>query len=68
MNEIFDDLLRVLKCPICANGILRADGSQLVCESCGRRYPTKDGIPDLLPQSGVLPAANAPQTLSGAKG
>jgi hypothetical protein len=36
-----------LACPAC-HAALRAAGSFLVCEGCGRRYPVVDGIPVLI--------------------
>ena len=41
------DLLEILACPVCKARV-RLDGQQLVCESCGRRYPIEDGIPIML--------------------
>jgi uncharacterized protein YbaR (Trm112 family) len=36
-----------LVCPV-DRAPLRADGPRLVCSSCGRRYPVRDGIPVLI--------------------
>ena len=45
--------LKLLACPLC-RGTLRWDetAAELVCEACARAYPVRDGIPDLLPESG----------------
>lgn len=40
-------LLELLACPAC-HGRLRQEQDRLVCTSCGRRYPIRDGIPVLL--------------------
>lgn len=38
----------VLACPAADHGRLRLDGDVVVCESCGNRYPVRDGIPVLV--------------------
>lgn len=49
-------LLEILACPNCeSRPPFRQEGDQLVCTECGRRYPTVDGIPHLLPESAVEP-------------
>jgi uncharacterized protein YbaR (Trm112 family) len=40
-------LLAILVCPA-DRAALREDREQLVCASCGRRYPVRDNIPVLL--------------------
>jgi uncharacterized protein YbaR (Trm112 family) len=40
-------LLEQLACPACL-GDLRVEETRLVCEGCGRAYPTVDGIPVLI--------------------
>lgn len=40
-------LLEILACPAC-HGTLKQEGNELICESCGRHYPIRDGIPVLL--------------------
>ena len=52
---ISEELLRLLACPACVAGKdepveapLRLEDQELVCDRCGRRYPIKDGIPDLV--------------------
>lgn len=44
---IDQDLLSILACPACKTPI-RLDEDRLVCDSCGRRYPIRDGIPVML--------------------
>jgi len=41
------DLLKILACPVCKND-LELKEEKLVCVSCHRKYPIKDGIPILL--------------------
>jgi uncharacterized protein YbaR (Trm112 family) len=41
------DLLEILACPV-DHAPVRDTGSHLVCSSCGRRYPVRDGIPVML--------------------
>ena len=40
-------LLEILACPVDHAPVTDA-GSHLVCPSCGRRYPVRDGIPVML--------------------
>ncbi len=51
-----DGLLEIMQCPEDA-GTLREDraASQLVCESCGVRYPVRDGIPVMLSEEAIRP-------------
>jgi uncharacterized protein YbaR (Trm112 family) len=48
-----DKFLEMLACPVC-RGVLRWDPArlELLCEACGKAYPVREGIPDLLPESG----------------
>ena len=46
-NAIEPWLLALLACPV-DRGAVRLDGGALVCETCGRRYPVKDGIPVMI--------------------
>lgn len=45
-------LLPLLACPRCG-GALAVRGDELVSDSCGSRYPVRDGIPILLPSEMV---------------
>ncbi|HLW47555.1 MAG TPA: Trm112 family protein [bacterium] len=47
MVAIDKELLDILACPVCKTPI-RQDGDRLVCDTCGRRYPIRDGIPVML--------------------
>jgi len=47
-------LLEVLACPVCKSRVSLVD-SGLVCESCGRRYPIRNGIPIMLVDEATLP-------------
>ena len=56
-----DELLDILACPACRAGV-RPEGQapepeRLVCTSCGRRYPVRDGIPIMLVDEAELPGA-----------
>ncbi len=49
-------LLELLACPACEERPpVRLDGETLVCDRCGRIYPIRDGIPDMLVESAILP-------------
>ena len=41
------ELLEILACPLCKTTV-REENDRLVCSTCGRRYPIKDGIPVML--------------------
>ena len=41
-------LIGLLVCPV-DRGAVRLNGSELICEQCGRRYPVRNGIPNMLP-------------------
>jgi uncharacterized protein YbaR (Trm112 family) len=41
------ELLDILACPACRADV-RLEGDRIVCTSCGRRYPVRDGIPIML--------------------
>lgn len=47
------ELLKILACPVCKSelGAVLSAEPVLVCRKCGRRYPVKDGIPDMIPQA-----------------
>ncbi len=45
--------LEILACPRCrAELSWEAEREELLCAACALAYPVKDGIPDLLPESG----------------
>lgn len=49
-------LVALLACPVCSTRpAVRQDGDFLVCTECGRRYPIIDGIPEMLPDSAIVP-------------
>ena len=53
-DQKLKELLEILVCPICKTN-LHLEDEKIVCTECKRRYPILDGgIPDLLPESGVL--------------
>lgn len=41
------DMVEILACPAC-RGDVTLQGGQIVCRSCGRVYPVRDGIPVML--------------------
>ncbi|MDP8265544.1 MAG: Trm112 family protein [Candidatus Aceula meridiana] len=43
-------LLKILTCLTC-HGPVEDNETKIVCTSCGRQYPIKDGIPVMMPQS-----------------
>lgn len=47
-KSISEDLLEILACPYCKEEV-ELKGEVLVCEKCGREFPVKDGIPQMLP-------------------
>lgn len=48
---ISQDLLDILACPACKTPV-KLEGEELVCESCGRRYPIRNDIPVMLIEEG----------------
>jgi uncharacterized protein YbaR (Trm112 family) len=49
------DLMAILRCPL-THSKLRQEGSCLVAEVGGLRYPIRDGIPVMLIEEAALPA------------
>jgi hypothetical protein len=47
-KTIDNELLKILACPVCKKEV-ELKGEELVCASCGRRYPVVEGIPHMLP-------------------
>lgn len=41
------ELLEMLACPLCKASV-RLEEEKIVCTSCQRRYPIRDGIPVML--------------------
>ena len=53
---INEELLAMLACPACdSRPPVRQDGETLICDLCGRNYPIKDGIPELIIESATMP-------------
>jgi hypothetical protein len=51
-----EKLLEILACPACKGDIKYDEENQkLICLSCGRRYPIRDGIPIMLIDEAELP-------------
>jgi uncharacterized protein YbaR (Trm112 family) len=56
MTLIDPELLEILVCPVDKEGLDEdEDRPALVCRSCGRRYPVRDGIPVMLVEEAELP-------------
>ncbi len=49
------ELLEILACPACKAPVV-LQGDRIVCTSCGRRYPIRDGIPVMLIDEAEQPA------------
>lgn len=53
-EPIDPDLLAILVCPL-TRSKLRQEGSELVADTGGLRYPIRDGVPVLLVDEAILP-------------
>ncbi|HPA62985.1 MAG TPA: Trm112 family protein [Spirochaetota bacterium] len=50
------DLLDILACPKCKGDFNEdVNGSFLVCEACGAKYPVVENIPVLLESAAIMP-------------
>jgi uncharacterized protein YbaR (Trm112 family) len=56
-QELDEEFLSLLACPVCKTSVKRED-DRLVCSTCGRRYPIRDGIPVMLVEEAELPPAS----------
>jgi len=56
---IDQELLDILACPACRADV-RLEGDRIVCTSCERRYPVRDGIPIMLVEEAETPSPEAP--------
>jgi uncharacterized protein YbaR (Trm112 family) len=52
-----DDFLNVLRCPMDPSRAARLEQAHdgLLCQRCGVKYPSKEGIPSLMIDEAVLP-------------
>ena len=41
------ELIEILACPAC-RGSVREENEKILCISCGRKYPVRNGIPVML--------------------
>lgn len=50
-----EELLAILVCPACKTRVELVNGAWLVCQNsdCGRKYPIRDGIPQMLVEEGA---------------
>jgi len=53
-NTIPQDLLDILVCPV-DYGKVHLHDAELTCETCGRAYPVRDGIPVMLVDEARMP-------------
>lgn len=52
---ISPDLLAIMQCPACTGELTeRMEPPALVCASCARAYPVRDGIPIMLLEETVV--------------
>lgn len=56
------ELLEILACPVDKAPLLE-ESDRLVCTSCGRRYPVRDGIPVMLVEEAELPQGARDQSV-----
>lgn len=54
MIPVAPELLEILACPV-DHAPVREVEDRLVCASCGRRYPVRDGIPVMLVDEAEVP-------------
>jgi uncharacterized protein YbaR (Trm112 family) len=53
---IHPSLLEMLRCPACHGEVAPVDADRgLKCAECGRVYPIRDGIPDMMVEEGSPP-------------
>ncbi len=53
--DVSEELLAILVCPVCKSPIhVVPDGSGLKCDACKLIYPTRDGIPVMLPEEATV--------------
>lgn len=53
---VSQDLLEILACPLGKVPVkLSDDGTELVCQGCGLRYPIQDDIPVMIIDEAKLP-------------
>ena len=48
------ELLDILACPFCKSGV-KLEGEGILCVSCGRKYPIRNGIPVMLVDEAEIP-------------
>jgi len=60
-QELDEEFLSLLACPVCKTSV-RRDKDRLVCDTCARRYPIRDGIPVMLVEEAEAPGAGAAST------
>ena len=46
-ESLCQELLSILVCPVCRQKVELRDEA-LVCARCGRKYPVREGIPDMM--------------------
>jgi uncharacterized protein YbaR (Trm112 family) len=48
------ELFKILACPNCKSS-LKQENEKIVCVSCGRKYPIRNGIPVMLAEEAEKP-------------
>ncbi len=60
MTLIDPDLLAIMQCPNCEGELAETlQPPSLTCQSCGLRYPVRDGIPVMLIEEAMRPHPDA---------
>jgi len=53
---LHEELKKILACPVCRTPVrVLGDDAELECETCGRKYPVRDGFPVMLPEEATPP-------------
>lgn len=47
------ELLKIIACPVCKNGVVKDGGSTLTCSGCGKKYPVYRGVPVMLEEYSI---------------
>ncbi len=55
------ELLDIMVCPDCRGKVTETEGF-VKCNSCGKKYPIRDGIPIMLINEAILPEESGNKT------
>lgn len=50
---IDEELLKILACPVC-KGEVKWQEEKIICISCKRKYPIREGIPVMLEEEAIV--------------